>query len=96
MSKINIDEVKKVAKLSRLKITDEEASKMAIDLDNILEYASKINELNTENIEPTSHSMPLKNVLRDDVVIESLDRNKIMSNGPDVENGFYKVPKIIE
>ena len=96
MSVITLDEVKKVAKLSRLKITEEEAQKFSEQLNSILEYASKINELDTDNIQSTSHSIPMKNVLRSDELRQSYPREKMLKNVPLQENGFYKVPKIIE
>jgi len=96
MAVISTEEVKKIAKLSRLKITDEQAVKFSEQLNSILEYAAKINELNTDNIEPTSHSVKLSNVLREDIVTPSFDRNVIIANAPLAENGFYRVPKIIE
>jgi len=93
---ISLDEVKKVAKLSRLKIEENALQKFSGQLSNILEYASKINELDTDSIPPTSHSIPMKNVFREDAVINSFDRTSIMQNAPIAENGFYKAPKIIE
>ncbi|MBP7652918.1 Asp-tRNA(Asn)/Glu-tRNA(Gln) amidotransferase subunit GatC [Candidatus Dependentiae bacterium] len=96
MSSISLDEVKKVARLSRLKISDAEAEKFSGQLNAILEYASKINEIDTSEIEPTSHSIPMKNVFREDKIVESYSREQITSNSPQSENGFYKVPKIIE
>ena len=96
MAEISLDEVKKIAKLSRLKITDEEAEKFSSQLTDILKYAEKINEINTDNIPPTSHSIDIKNALRADTVKPSYSRESIMRNAPEPENGFYKVPKIIE
>ncbi len=96
MSVISLDEVKKIAKLSRLKITESEAEKFSVQLSAILEYASKLNELNTDDVQPASHSIEMKNALRIDTVKQSLQREKIMQNAPHNENGFYQVPKIIE
>ncbi|HPG30330.1 MAG TPA: Asp-tRNA(Asn)/Glu-tRNA(Gln) amidotransferase subunit GatC [bacterium] len=96
MSNITLDEVKKVAKLGRLRIRDGEAEKFRTQLNSILEYASKLNEIDTTSVEPTSHSIPMKNVFREDEPVESFERELITSNAPQPERGFYKVPKIIE
>jgi len=94
--KITKDEVRHISLLSRLLFTDEEIEAFSKDLNSILEYVSKISELNTENVEPTSHPLPLMNVMRDDVVRPSLDVEKVLQNAPDKEDNCFKVPKIIQ
>ncbi len=94
--KITIDEVKRIELLSRLKLTDKEVRLFRDQLSSILTYMDKLNELNTEDVEPTSHVIPLKNVFRDDLEERPLDRNNALLNAPDEKNGFYRVPKIIE
>jgi len=94
--KITADEVKRIGLLSRLKLTEEEIELFREQLSSILTYMDKLNELNTENVEPTSHVIPLKNVFRDDCVKESLDRDELLLNVPAKKDGFYKVPKIID
>lgn len=89
-------EVEHVAKLARLKFSDEELDKFSMQLDEILEYVNKLNELDTENVEPTAHIVPIHNVLREDEIKPSMDRDKILMNAPDKENGCFKVPKVIE
>jgi len=96
MAEISLDEVKKIAKLSRLKITEEEAALFSVQLSDVLKYAEKINEINTDDVPPTSHSIEMKNALRPDEIKPSFERDTIMKNAPAPEKGFYKVPKIIE
>ena len=94
--KITKDEVKHISLLSRLLFSDEEIEVFSKDLNSILEYVSKISELNTEDVEPTSHVVPLMNVMRDDVVKPSLNIDKVLQNAPDKEDECFKVPKIIQ
>ena len=94
--KITKDEVRHISLLSRLLFTDEEIEAFSKDLNSILEYVSKISELDTENVEPTSHPLPLVNVMRDDVVKPSLDIEKVLQNAPNKEDSCFKVPKIIQ
>jgi len=94
--KITKDEVKHISLLSRLLFSDEEIEVFSKDLNSILEYVSKISELNTEDVEPTLHVVPLMNVMRDDVVKPSLNIEKVLQNAPDKEDECFKVPKIIQ
>lgn len=84
------------ASLSRLKFTDEECAAFERDLNNILSYFEKLNELDTEGIPPTAHVMELKNRFREDEIKPSLDRDLALKNAPSVRDGCFKVPKIIE
>ena len=67
MTRITMDEVKHVANLARLAITEEEAEKLTNELDAIISFAEQLNELDTENVEPTSHVLDMKNIFREDV-----------------------------
>ena len=67
MTRITMDEVKHVANLARLAITEEEAEKLTNDLDAIISFAEQLNELDTENVEPTSHVLDMKNIFREDI-----------------------------
>ena len=93
---ITMKDVEYVAKLARLKLTKEEKEKYARQLSDILNYINKLNELDTSNIEPTSHVVSLSNVFRQDKVTPSLSSKEILSNAPKKEKGFFKVKKIIE
>lgn len=96
MSRISIDEVKHVAHLARLAITEEEAQMFTQQLDEIITYAEQLNELDTENVKPTSHVLDMKNVMREDVPSKGLSQDEVLKNAPDHENGQIKVPTIIE
>ncbi|NIS60596.1 MAG: Asp-tRNA(Asn)/Glu-tRNA(Gln) amidotransferase subunit GatC [Proteobacteria bacterium] len=94
--KIGMEDVEYVARLARLMLSDEEKDEFVVQLDDILTYMDKLNELNTEKVEPTSHVIPVKNVFRNDEIREPLSREPSLENAPETEKGFYKVPKIIE
>jgi len=90
---MNIDDV---SLLSRLKLSDMEKELFAGQLDKIIEYTKKLNELDTSDVEPTSHILPMNNVFREDELKSSLSPDKALQNAPNREGVFYKVPKIIE
>lgn len=94
--KITRDEVEHVAKLARLAITEEETERYSQQLSNIMTYIEKLKELDTSQVKPTSHVLPMKNVFREDQVRPSLPREEILKNAPDRTEEFFRVPKIIE
>ncbi|MDR6555610.1 Asp-tRNA(Asn)/Glu-tRNA(Gln) amidotransferase subunit GatC [Paenibacillus qinlingensis] len=89
-------DVDHVAKLARLDLNDTEKDLFTDQLNAILKYAEQLNQLNTEGVVPTSHAMPLVNVMREDVVKPSLPIEKVMLNAPDHEDGQFKVPAVLE
>lgn len=93
---ISIQDVEHVAKLARLELTEEEKAKYAEQLGAILDYAQKLNELDTENVPPTSHVLPIANVMRDDEPRPSWPIEKVMLNAPDEEDGQFRVPAVLE
>ncbi len=96
MSRITIEEVKHVANLARLAITEEEATKFQKQLDAIISFAEELNEIDTEGIEPTSHVLDMKNVLREDKSTKGLPVEEVLRNAPDHQEGQVKVPSIME
>jgi aspartyl-tRNA(Asn)/glutamyl-tRNA(Gln) amidotransferase subunit C len=94
--KITEDTVLAVAKLARLTITDDQRKQFAKQLSSILTYAEQLNKVNTNNVEPTSHVLPLSNVFREDQARASLSVDAVVANAPEKEGHFFKVPKIIE
>jgi aspartyl-tRNA(Asn)/glutamyl-tRNA(Gln) amidotransferase subunit C len=96
MSRISIEQVKHVADLARLAITEEEAEKFATQLDAIISFAEQLNELDTTNVKPTSHVLEMKNVLREDTPEKGLPREEVLKNAPDHQDGQIRVPAIIE
>ncbi len=96
MAKITIQEVEHVANLARLTFDEEQKEKLAEQLAEILDYIEQLNELDTESVEPTSHAIPVKNVVRPDVVAPSLTQDEALANAPSNVDGLFEVPKIIE
>jgi aspartyl-tRNA(Asn)/glutamyl-tRNA(Gln) amidotransferase subunit C len=93
---ITWEDVEHVAELARLELTAAEKEQFIAQLNSILTYVEKLNELDTTHVEPTSHVIPLSNVLRADEVRPSLDRGKVLHNAPEESHFFFKVPRIIE
>jgi aspartyl-tRNA(Asn)/glutamyl-tRNA(Gln) amidotransferase subunit C len=94
--KISKQEVEHVAKLARLELSEQEQEKLTDQLSNILTYVEKLNELDTRGVEPTSHVLDIKNVMREDRGAPSLPQARALANAPEQAAGHYKVPKIIE
>jgi len=94
--KITLQEVEHVARLARLALSEEEKEEMRSQLDRILGYIEKLDQLDTSAVEPTSHVIPMTNVFRDDALLPSLSREEALANGPDRQEGFFRVPRIIE
>ena len=93
--KISVEQVRHVAKLARLAIDEERTQRFAGQLESILEYVAQIGEVDVSGVEPMAHALPLKNVLRDDVVEGALPIEKVLQNAPETDGPFFKVPKII-
>lgn len=89
-------DIEHVAKLSRLNFTEEEIEKFTSDMTSIIGFVDKLNELDTTNVEPTAHVIPINNVFREDVIKPSFDREKILQNAPSEKDGCFLVPKIVE
>ncbi|MDN7247406.1 Asp-tRNA(Asn)/Glu-tRNA(Gln) amidotransferase subunit GatC [Planococcus shenhongbingii] len=96
MAKITKDEVIEVAHLARLAITDEEAVHFADQLEAITNAMELLNELDTENVEPTTHVLEMVNVLREDKAAPGLDRELVLKNVKEHEAGQIKVPTILD
>ncbi len=89
-------EIDQVCSLARLELSSSERDEFTCQIDSILGYVAKINELDTSNILPTSHPIPLINVMREDEIGESLLIEDVLFNAPDAGRGYFRVPKIIE
>lgn len=96
MSEISKEQVKHVAHLARLAITDEEVEKMTKQLGDIINYATLLNELDTEDVKPTTHVLDLKNVMRKDEPRKWIEKEDALKNAPDVKDGQFRVPSILE
>jgi aspartyl-tRNA(Asn)/glutamyl-tRNA(Gln) amidotransferase subunit C len=86
------DQVLHVARLARLRLSEEEVDRMAGEMSKILEHVETMNELDLEGVEPTSHVVELQNVLREDVPWESLPRERALEQAPDAADGGFRVP----
>jgi aspartyl-tRNA(Asn)/glutamyl-tRNA(Gln) amidotransferase subunit C len=85
-----------VARLARLALSEEERDRMSRELALILEHAEKIQQLDLDKVEPTSHSVPIRNVMRRDEARPSLTQEQALANAPQAEDGRFRVPRIIE
>ena len=85
-----------VARLARLDLSEEERERMSAELGDILEHAAKIQELDLDDVEPTSHAIPIRNVMRPDEVRPSLSQAEALANAPEATDGRFKVPRILE
>ncbi len=93
---ISEKDVKYIAHLSRIHLESQEALHLTKDLEGILHYIEKLQKLDTSRVQPTSHVMPLKNVLRDDIVKPSLKQGEAMKIAVSSHKGSFKVPQVIE
>ncbi|CAG9621337.1 Asp-tRNA(Asn)/Glu-tRNA(Gln) amidotransferase subunit GatC [Sutcliffiella rhizosphaerae] len=96
MSRISEDQVKHVANLARLAIDEDEIKMFTSQLDAIISFAEQLNELDTEDVLPTSHVLHMKNVMREDLANNGLPVEEVLKNAPDHKDGQIRVPSIIE
>ena len=94
--KVTEQDIKTVASLSRLKIRPEETAEVIEQLDKFLTYVENLKAIDTTNIEPTTYALPMQNVFRADEVKPSLERELALSNAPLAEDGYFKVPRVLE
>ncbi len=92
---ITIEDVEKVAALAKLEFSEAEKAKIAEQLDQIVGYVEKLQELDTEDVPPTTHVIDLVNVLRDDRVEPWLTQEEALRNAPAHKHGYFSVPKVI-
>lgn len=94
--KITREEVAHVARLARLEMSDTEMDQFTGQLNAILQYAGKLNEIDTKDIRPTAHVLPLQNVFREDKTRPCLENDKALANAPEAKDGMFRVPRVIE
>ena len=92
---IDID-IAYVARLARIELSDEELEHYGTQLEGILEHAALVQRLATDEVDPTSHPLPMVNAFRADEVIPPLDRDSALSQAPDPEDGYFRVPPTLE
>lgn len=88
--------IEHVANLARLNISEEEKEQMTQEMESILAYVDKLNQLDTGDVEPQAHVIPMYNVFREDEVRPSYDREDIVKNAPVSDEGCFKVPQVVE
>ena len=94
--KLSKEEVEHVALLARLELTDEEKERLTEHLNKIMVHFEKLQELDTTEVEPTSHSIPVQNVFREDVAGECLTSEEAISNAPEGRDDYFIVPQVVE
>jgi len=94
--KLTAQEVEYVAHLARLEITSQEKEKFTVQLNDILLYIDKLNELDTKGVESMSHAIGVTNAFREDKVAASIGTETTLANAPDARGEFFRVPKVIE
>lgn len=95
MPRISRDDVADVARLARLSLTDDELATFTDQLGAVLDHAADVEALDLDDVEPTSHPIPLTNVLRNDLVVPGADRDEVLAQAPDVEDHQFRVPPVL-
>jgi aspartyl-tRNA(Asn)/glutamyl-tRNA(Gln) amidotransferase subunit C len=93
---ITSDQVRHIAKLARIAMSDEELERLVPELNNILGWVEQLGEVNTDGVEPLTAVIDQKLRLRDDVVTDGNIRDEVLASAPDAQHGFFAVPKVIE
>ncbi|NIR40242.1 MAG: Asp-tRNA(Asn)/Glu-tRNA(Gln) amidotransferase subunit GatC [Actinobacteria bacterium] len=93
--RITRDEVIHVARLARLALSDDEIDEFTRQLGDILEHAADVEALDVGDIPPTAHPLPLRNVTRPDVLVDTIDRDELLAQAPAAEDGRFKVPPVL-
>lgn len=96
MDRISKEQIRHVANLARLELKEEQVAHFGEQLDDIIEAAQQLNEIDTENVIPTSHVLDVNNVLREDKVKPSLSQEDALKNAPDEDEGQVRVPSVLE
>ena len=94
--RVTLEEVERIASLSMLSLDEEKKKMLQKNLDDILGHAQKLNELDTEGVEPTSYILKQQNVVREDVPGRVWEREDMLLNAPEKEEGFFTVPKVVD
>ncbi len=94
-ARISTADVAHVARLARLDLSDEDLAQFTEQLGAVLDHARDVEALDTAGVPPTAHPLPLRNVLRPDVVVPSLDREEVLAQAPEAEAGQFRVPRIL-
>lgn len=93
---VTIKDVGHIAKLAKLKFSDEEIEKLQSELNQVLQYIDKLNELNLDEVEPLENINPTENIFREDAVKPGITKEEALKNAPSKTDNFFKVPKVID
>jgi aspartyl-tRNA(Asn)/glutamyl-tRNA(Gln) amidotransferase subunit C len=93
---VTLDDVRKVARLARLRFTPEEEGRLIDDLNQVLDYVASLDELDTSDVAPTAHVLPISNVFRNDEKRPSLSQAEALANAPSSGHGHFRVPRVID
>jgi aspartyl-tRNA(Asn)/glutamyl-tRNA(Gln) amidotransferase subunit C len=93
---VSPEQVRHIAKLARIAMSEEEIERLVPELNNILGWVEQLGEVDTDGVEPLATVIDLKLRLRDDAVTEGNIRDEVLANAPDAQHGFFAVPKVIE
>jgi len=93
---VSIEDVKRVARLAYLEFSPEEEEQLVGELNQILDYMTKLKALDTEDVAPTSHVAPVADAFREDEVEEFASLGELLSQGPDIRDGYFRVPRVID
>jgi len=94
--KITENDVEHVARLARLQLSPDDLTVMTQQMDAMLGYVEKLNELNTDDVEPMAHAVPMSNAFRDDKIEPSIGIERALQNAPEADESCFRVPKVIE
>ena len=94
--RVSIEEVEKIASLSMLYVTDADKKMLQESLETILDHAQRLNDLDTKDVIPTTYILKQQNIMREDEIIPSMDRDELLKNAPEKEDGYFIVPQVVE
>ena len=93
---VTVEDVRRVANLARLQFSDDEEEKLVLELNRILQYMEKLNELDTDGVEPTSHVVPMVNAFRTDVAESFPHLQDLLEQAPEMQERYFRVPRILD
>ena len=93
---VSVEEVRHIARLARLRLTEEEEEVMADQLSSILGYVEQLNELDVSDVPPMTHVLDLVNATREDVVVQRISHEEALKNAPEADSDYFRVPRVIE
>jgi aspartyl-tRNA(Asn)/glutamyl-tRNA(Gln) amidotransferase subunit C len=93
---VTVEEVKHIARLARLRLTESEEPVMAEQLSSILDYIEQLTELDVSDVQPMSHVLDLVNATREDVIVQRVTHEQALKNAPSADSDYFRVPRVIE